>query len=62
MTVQYPRCWRCNRSLAEYLTAPWSLRCHRCKAQNKSSRRDRLDKGGREHYHTARYGLYQPAD
>jgi phage FluMu protein Com len=31
-----PRCWRCNRVLAEYMTRPWSKRCHRCKAENRS--------------------------
>lgn len=36
MTVQRPRCWNCSRVMAEYLTPPWSLRCHRCKAQNRS--------------------------
>jgi len=36
MTEQYPQCWRCGRTLAEYLTPPWSLRCHRCKAQNRT--------------------------
>lgn len=31
-----PRCWRCNRLLAIFLTRPWHLRCSRCKADNKS--------------------------
>ena len=27
-----PRCWRCNKLLAEYATRPWRARCVRCKA------------------------------
>lgn len=30
-----PKCWRCERTLAEYLTRPWSLKCKRCQAPNK---------------------------
>lgn len=30
-----PRCWRCNRLLAEAVTRPWLIRCGRCKATNK---------------------------
>lgn len=29
-----PRCWRCNRKLAEWVTRPWRIRCGRCKAEN----------------------------
>lgn len=29
-----PRCWRCNKLLAESLTRPWSITCPRCKAKN----------------------------
>lgn len=36
MTDYDPKCWRCDRVLAEYMTRPWSRRCHRCKAQNRS--------------------------
>ena len=35
------RCARCNRLLAELVTAPWVLRCTRCKAVNKSAPADR---------------------
>jgi len=31
-----PRCWRCGRRLAEYISRPWSLRCQKCKAPNAS--------------------------
>lgn len=31
-----PHCWRCDRALCEYAARPWSIRCRRCKAQNKS--------------------------
>jgi len=31
-----PRCWRCGRRLAEYLTEPFSIRCQRCKAANRA--------------------------
>ena len=33
---QAPRCWRCDRKLAESLTRPWSITCSRCKAKNKA--------------------------
>lgn len=33
-TIAGPTCWRCQRTLADYLTPPYSLRCQRCKAQN----------------------------
>lgn len=29
-----PRCWRCNRKLAEWVSRPWRIRCSRCKADN----------------------------
>lgn len=31
-----PRCWRCNRLLALFLTRPWLIACSRCKAVNKA--------------------------
>ena len=33
-TVERPRCWRCNKLLAELVTAPWRITCTRCKAGN----------------------------
>ncbi len=36
MTDNEPQCWRCSRVLAEYLSRPWSMKCKRCHAQNKS--------------------------
>lgn len=29
-----PRCWRCERLLAEMVTRPWRIVCSRCKASN----------------------------
>jgi len=29
-----PRCWRCDRLLAEMLSRPWVIICSRCKAKN----------------------------
>ena len=29
-----PRCWRCEKLLAESLTRPWVIACTRCKAKN----------------------------
>jgi hypothetical protein len=29
-----PRCWRCNRLLAESVSRPWVIVCTRCKARN----------------------------
>lgn len=34
VTDHEPRCWRCNRKLAHYMTRPWSVQCSRCKAAN----------------------------
>lgn len=34
VTVEKPRCWKCNRLLAEKVTAPWVIRCTRCRATN----------------------------
>ena len=34
VTMGEPRCWRCNRKLAELVTSPWMIRCSRCKATN----------------------------
>ena len=30
-----PRCWRCNKRLANTLTRPWDITCHRCNASNR---------------------------
>lgn len=35
-TDEMPRCWRCNRLLAEMLTRPWTIVCNRCKARNQT--------------------------
>jgi phage FluMu protein Com len=35
-SVRALRCWRCQRKLAELVTAPWLLVCPRCKATNAS--------------------------
>jgi len=32
----WPRCGRCNRVLAEYITEPFSIRCKSCKFQNRA--------------------------
>ena len=29
-----PRCWRCNRLLANSLARPWDITCSRCRARN----------------------------
>ena len=29
-----PRCWNCNKKLANYLARPWDIDCVRCKAKN----------------------------
>jgi hypothetical protein len=34
VTDDGPTCWRCGRTLAAFLTRPWSLKCPRCKAPN----------------------------
>lgn len=31
-----PRCWRCEKLLAEYATRPWRCKCVRCKATNQA--------------------------
>lgn len=36
VTDQSPRCWRCNRVLAFYVTRPWAILCGKCKARNAS--------------------------
>ena len=33
-TVSDLRCWRCDRKLAEIVSAPWRICCPRCKAKN----------------------------
>lgn len=35
VTDDAPRCWKCNRLLAFYVTRPWMILCTRCKAKNK---------------------------
>lgn len=30
-----PRCWRCNKEFAVFLTRPWHVDCPRCHAINK---------------------------
>lgn len=32
-----PRCTACARILAGYVTRPWSIRCQRCKTENRKS-------------------------
>jgi phage FluMu protein Com len=32
---EQPRCWRCDKALAVFLTRPWRIDCPRCKATNK---------------------------
>lgn len=34
VTDYRPRCWKCGRALAKFVTRPWSIRCRRCKANN----------------------------
>mgnify|MGYP000879960358 FL=1 len=29
-----PRCWRCNKEFAVFLTRPWHIDCPRCHAAN----------------------------
>jgi hypothetical protein len=31
-----PRCWRCNKKLAEIVSRPWVIVCVRCKARNQA--------------------------
>lgn len=31
------RCGSCSKLLAELVTAPWQIRCPRCKAENRSA-------------------------
>ncbi len=33
-TIHWPKCWKCQRTLAEYLTPPYSIRCKRCRLVN----------------------------
>jgi phage FluMu protein Com len=33
---QKPKCWRCGKLLAEYVSRPWKFVCPRCKAPNNS--------------------------
>jgi ribosomal protein S27AE len=35
VTDNSPRCWRCNKVLAVFLTRPWRVDCPRCHATNK---------------------------
>ena len=32
-----PRCWRCNKKLANRAARPWNIDCRRCKAKNASA-------------------------
>jgi phage FluMu protein Com len=34
ITDSAPRCWRCSRLLALFVSRPWKMRCPRCKATN----------------------------
>lgn len=34
LTTDRPRCWRCNKLLAEKVSAPWRITCIRCHAVN----------------------------
>lgn len=34
VSVERPRCWRCNKLLAELVSCPWKITCPRCKAAN----------------------------
>ena len=34
---QGPRCWRCGRKLAIFVTRPWVIVCGRCKARNQAA-------------------------
>jgi hypothetical protein len=38
MSDRGPRCWRCGRKLAIFLTRPWVILCGRCKARNQALR------------------------
>ena len=29
-----PRCWKCKKKLAVFLTRPWEIDCVRCKSTN----------------------------
>lgn len=31
---EQPRCWRCDKKLAESVARPWKIRCRRCQAMN----------------------------
>ena len=31
-----PRCWRCQKKLAEHTARPWAIVCLRCRARNAS--------------------------
>jgi phage FluMu protein Com len=33
-----PRCWRCDKKLAELVSRPWIIVCVRCKARNQAAR------------------------
>lgn len=32
-----PRCWRCDKKLAELVSRPWVIVCVRCKARNQAA-------------------------
>ncbi len=31
---EFPRCWNCNKLLAELVTRPWRIVCRACKKVN----------------------------
>jgi phage FluMu protein Com len=37
-----PRCWRCERKLAESVGRPWKIKCKRCNAMNASEPVDKV--------------------
>ena len=43
VTDIYPRCWRCDKLLAEELTRPWRIECQRCNAMNNSPPIERIN-------------------
>ena len=36
VTDPSPKCWRCEKPLAVFVTRPWKLICQRCHAKNAS--------------------------
>lgn len=35
-TIGFLRCWKCDRLLAQLITAPYNVMCSRCKSHNKA--------------------------